>query len=584
MTQRGQNPMFGNDLRKQRKEPRTMLRTRRSVDAVLIAIAIVSRIGAVWVLQSHLVPRSTYEHGEIASNLLAGRGFAIKFLGADGPTSQQAPVYPAIVAAAYAIGGIETPRSLFLLETGQSVLGGLLVLGVLHLCRSLVPGRKWMAWTAGLVVALHPTLVYAATHVQVATLATTLLTWTMAWAYQTGASVRRRDALITGGLLGLLTLTDPILALSAVGVIWAIWQTGSGIPRDLRRSLGLIVVVVIVSLISISPWLVRNALVHGEFVAIKSTFGYAFWQGNCALSEGTDKVVRPSVEHMLDRDPAESTQSGLNGKLSGRRDVGLTSDFDELSRVASSTRLSSPKSVESESPTYGSTLSGLNRTLWEARHEAGYLDDIALTKADFRLLGSVSEPERSRILFSRAISDLKADPVRYVRLCLRRLRYFIFFDETNPKTRVLAYRVPHVMLTGFALIGLLLTPPSVRKRLGPTIAAVALIALFHSLTIVSTRFHIPIEPLLAIWGAAGLVSYDGQSVRGGYYSATAGHHVERVRLVDRLAVVHGGAGFLLLRRPTVHECQPQAGEHGAGANQDSTPPGDAWHDGGISPR
>jgi hypothetical protein len=567
MTQRGQNPMFGNDLRKQRKEPRTMLRTRRSVDAVLIAIAIVSRIGAVWVLQSHLVPRSTYEHGEIASNLIAGRGFAIKFLGADGPTSQQAPVYPAIVAAAYAIGGIETPRSLFLLETGQSVLGGLLVLGVLQLCRSLAPGRKWMAWTAGLVVALHPTLVYAATHVQVATVATTLLTWTLAWAYQTGASGRRRDAVITGGLLGLLALTDPILVLSVFGVIWAIWQAGSGIPRDPRRSLGLIAVIVIVCLISISPWLVRNALVHGEFVAIKSTFGYAFWQGNCALSEGTDKVVRPSVEHILDRDPAKSTQSGLNGKLLGRRDVGLTS----------------ASSVESESPTYGSTLSGLNVTLWEARHEAGYLDDIALTKGDYRLLGSVSEPERSRILFSRALFDLKADPVRYVRLCLRRLRYFIVFDETNPKTRVLAYRVPHVMLTGFALIGLLLAAPSVRTRLGPTIAVVALVALFHSLTIVSTRFHIPIEPLLAIWGAAGLVSYGGETVSEGN-SATAGHHVERVRLVDRLAVVHGGAGFLLLRRPTVHECQPQAGEHGAGADQDSTPPGDAWHDGGISPR
>ena len=43
-----------------------------------------------------------------------------------------------------------------------------------------------MAWTAGLIVALHPTLVYAATHVQVATLGATLLTWTLAWAYQTG--------------------------------------------------------------------------------------------------------------------------------------------------------------------------------------------------------------------------------------------------------------------------------------------------------------------------------------------------------------------------------------------------------------
>ena len=51
-----------------------------------------------------------------------------------------------------------------------------------------------MAWTAGLIVALHPTLVYAATHVQVATLGTTLLIWALAWAYQTGSSGRTRDA------------------------------------------------------------------------------------------------------------------------------------------------------------------------------------------------------------------------------------------------------------------------------------------------------------------------------------------------------------------------------------------------------
>src|SRR5438045_2427623 len=80
----------------------------------------------------------------------------------------------------------------------------------------------------------------------------------------------------------------------------------------------------------------RNARVHGEFVFVKSTFGYAFWQGNCALSEGTDKVVRPSVEKKL-----------------------------------------APR---------GSGLQAANRALWEARHEAGYLDDIALTKADYRTL------------------------------------------------------------------------------------------------------------------------------------------------------------------------------------------------------
>jgi hypothetical protein len=463
-----------------------MARMSRSVDAALIALAIISRVMAVWVLQSHLVPRSTYEHGEIAANLLAGRGFAIKFLGADGPTSQQAPVYPAIVAIAYSIGGVETSRSLLLLELGQSVLGGLLVLGVLRLCRLIAPAWPGMAWTAGLIVALHPTLVYAATHVQVALLGATLLTWVLAWAYQTGSSGRVRDAAITGGLLSVMVLTDPILALSMVGVAWAIWQIGMRMPGDWRRSLGLTAAVALVAVVGITPWLVRNFSIHGELIAIKSTFGYAFWQGNCAMSEGTDKVVRRSLERVLNRDQK------------------------------------------------GSGLIGLNRTLWEARHIAGYLDDIALTKADYRLLGSVSEPERSRILFRRSLADLEADPTRYVRLCLRRLRYFIFFDETNPKSRVLAYRLPHVGLTIFAGIGLWMAPSSVRRKLLPTVVTVVLITLFHALTIVSARFHIPIEPLLAIWGAAVCTRWGFTHVSR---SAAAGYHIKSVGIVDRLALV-----------------------------------------------
>jgi hypothetical protein len=463
-----------------------MARMSRSVDAALIALAITSRVMAVWVLQSHLVPRSTYEHGEIAANLLAGRGFAIKFLGADGPTSQQAPVYPAIVAIAYSIGGVETSQSLLLLELGQSVLGGLLVLGVLRLCRLIAPAWPGMAWTAGLIVALHPTLVYAATHVQVALLGATLLTWVLAWAYQTGSSGRVRDAAITGGLLSVMVLTDPILALSMVGVAWAIWQIGMRMPGDWRRSLGLTAAVALVAVVGITPWLVRNFSIHGELIAIKSTFGYAFWQGNCAMSEGTDKVVRRSLERVLNRDQK------------------------------------------------GSGLVGLNRTLWEARHIAGYLDDIALTKADYRLLGSVSEPERSRILFRRSLADLEADPTRYVRLCLRRLRYFIFFDETNPKSRVLAYRLPHVGLTIFAGIGLWMAPSSVRRKLLPTVVTVVLITLFHALTIVSARFHIPIEPLLAIWGAAVCTRWGFTHVSR---SAAAGYHIKSVGIVDGLALV-----------------------------------------------
>jgi hypothetical protein len=417
-------------------------------------LAIALRALAVVALQSHTVPNSGFEHAEIAANLLAGRGFAVRFLGADGPTSQQAPLYPMLAAGAFALGGIRTPTAFLILEMGQALLAGLLVAGVLALAREVAPGRERLAHLAGLIVALHPSLVYAATHVQVAALAATLLTAALAAAFRAGRTGRKRDALGAGVLLGLLALTDPILTLVAPGMAWAVV-----LGRGLRGAIRPMAVTVLTALLVVAPWIVRNAWVHGEFVAIKSTFGYAFWQGNCALSAGTDKVVRHSVERSLAR----------------------------------AQRLSSLD------------LRGWNTSLWKARHVAGYLDDIALSADDYRALGRLTEPERSRWLFRRAIAELRADPARYPRLCLRRLRYFLFFDETNPKTRNPIYRVSHLALTFLAAAGLFVAGREDRRRLAPTILTVALITAFHTLTIVSARFHIPIEPLLALWAATGLI-------------------------------------------------------------------------------
>lgn len=421
----------------------------RRVLLALIALAIAARLAAVLVLRSHEVPRSTYEHGEIASNLLAGRGFSVRFLGAEGPTSQQAPAYPVLVAGAYALGGEGTPRALLILEAGQALLGGGLVYFAAILAAEVAPGRPRVAILAALIAAIHPTLVYSATHVQVASLATLLLTASLAWAYRAGRTGSKVDALAGGVGLALLALSDPILGLVAPGMAWAI-----ALGQGWRRSTPLVGLVGVVALAGVAPWVARNARVHGEFVPIKSSFGYAFWQGNCALSEGTDKVVRPSIEKALARPSA--------------------------------------------------SLSDLNARLWEARHEAGYLDDVALTPADYRELGAVSEPERSRVLLRRALADLRADPWRYPRLCLRRLRYFVFFDETNPKARSLVYRAGHLALTALAALGLILARPEVRARLGPTWLTAGLIAAFHALTIVSARFHLPIEPLMGLWAAAGL--------------------------------------------------------------------------------
>ena len=94
----------------------------------------------------------------------------------------------------------------------------------------------------------------------------------------------------------------------------------------------------------------------------------------------------------------------------------------------------------------------------------------------------------------------------------------------------MAYRIPHLAALAFCALGLFLAGPALRNRLLPTIATAALIAIFHTLTIVSARFHVPIEPLLALWGSAGL--------------SAAAHALSRRRLHARpkLHCIHMAAG------------------------------------------
>ncbi len=278
----------------------------------LVALAVAARVAAVLALQSHLVPHSTFEHGEIAANLLAGRGFSVEFLGADGPTSQQAPLYPLLVAVAYAIGGVGTPRGLLLLELGQALLGGWLVAETIRLARSVAPGRPWVGdrrrpdrgRPSDARLRRDPRPGRRARR--------DLLVATLARAYEARTRARR---LRCRSLAGRPELTDPILGLVAPAAWLGDGAIGRGRLATFVRTAGCSRSMALAAILGISPWVVRNAVVHGEFVPIKSTFGYAFWQGNCRQSQGTDKVVRASVETALNRDSAEPARPRMRSPL-----------------------------------------------------------------------------------------------------------------------------------------------------------------------------------------------------------------------------------------------------------------------------
>ncbi len=443
----------------------------RSGLLLLFAVALVLRVWFLLSTRSYLLDHVTYEYGEIAANLVQGRGFSVRFLGGDGPTSSQAPVYPFFVAAFFWVFGVRTAEAVFWIQFAQAVIGSLLPLLIALLCWNILPGRPSVGWLSGLGVAFHPLFVYTPSHVQPVTLLSVLCATLFLAAARLRYWVvrdRRRTlfwCLVWGTIGGGIALTDPILTIVfAVTIAWVavrVWKVHGFAPALSTAAIGTLAAASV-----ISPWIVRNWVVHGELVPIKSTFGYALWQGNHPRSFGTDKIPRAYAEGLV--------------------------------------------------ATYRGDLRGLIERTWQARHETQYIDDLVLSPAEKRELGQLPEVQRCRLLLRQALGYIANDPGRYARLCLRRLRYFFLFDDTNPRTHVLAYRIFHLAFMAATLWGLW-CGRSLLKPLAPLLAAYFALALFHSLTIVSIRFRIPVEPfqvIVAAIGAERLLAVWATTVRG----------------------------------------------------------------------
>lgn len=433
--------------------------------SLLLLLALAVRIGFVLALQTEHHRPLAYEHGAIAENLLAGRGFSITFLGQTGPTSQQAPLYPLFVTAAYASFGDGSSAAILAIQLYQCIAGTLLVYLVVQLAWRLVPATRSVGWFAGVGAALYPPHLYMVTHVQVALWAALLLTGLLLLVLQPKKPVSWRQPVLAGVLAGLMLLVEPILVLSLPVFVLAFyfWNSGAAsIVRFDKRRLGQAMAIPLVALLVISPWLVRTYVVHSEPVFVKSTFGYAFWQGNNEVSWGTDKVPKPSAAAIRDA--------------------------------------------------HDGTLAGADRALWEARHETLYIDDVLLKPHGYAEFAGLSEPARSRVLQARASEYIAAHPGRYLSLCANRLRYMLLFDETNPKASHPVYRASSIVWLVLASVGLLASRAQWRV-LWPTMAIFALVIGFHTLTIASARFRIPLEPMTFVWAALAVAPAVARLVR-----------------------------------------------------------------------
>ena len=222
------------------------------------------------------------EISSIAAHLARGQGFSSPFLIDTGPTAWVAPVYPILVAAVFKIFGVYSNASALVLLGLQCIMAAATGIAVYAMGRRTF-GEKigiWAAWiwTVSPIFFRWPTSWiwdFAASGLLLAT--TLVLTLDVA------EKGERQLWLQLGGLWGLTALTNPtLLSVLPFSFLYAMLASNHDRGKQIKNA----AVSMIVCLMIISPWAIRNMTVFGHPIFLRSNFWFEFHLGNYHYSNG----------------------------------------------------------------------------------------------------------------------------------------------------------------------------------------------------------------------------------------------------------------------------------------------------------
>lgn len=220
-----------------------------------------------------------WEPGNVAEALLAGRGFGSPFESTQ-LSAIMPPVYPLIVAALFHFFGVHTTASILAAHVLNSVLNALACIPVFLMARRSFGERA--AWWAAWAWAFSPYGIYfSAAWAWSTHLLLLCLCWLLYLAQDMEQSSRLGLWAGFGVLAGFAGLTEPsILAVIPFLMILACWRLGRAGKRWLMPG----VVASLALAATLSPWMIRNAIVFHRFIPMRDSMGLELWMGNNGYS------------------------------------------------------------------------------------------------------------------------------------------------------------------------------------------------------------------------------------------------------------------------------------------------------------
>lgn len=264
------------------------LRRQRLAMVGLVLLALAVRLTILFAANTYELGRNddgriSGETTNIARAIVEGRGFSSALNGVNpGPTAWMAPAYPYFVALVFRFLGFFTKPAIIAILIIQSLFSALTVVPILGIAGYTV-GRR-AGWLAAWAWSVFPWFSkWSVTWVWEMSLSAFLLSLLFWYALSLRQDSRLKAWCGFGALFGFALLVNPALAaFLPVALAWCCHEMYLAQKDWLKPA----VVSVLACAVVISPWLVRNRLVFGRWVFLRSNFGFELALGNYHDSNG----------------------------------------------------------------------------------------------------------------------------------------------------------------------------------------------------------------------------------------------------------------------------------------------------------
>ena len=272
---------------------KTSLKRLASSPVFIAAAALGLRLIILWWTWHHAAPAEMYEPfgfetGRVAESIASGRGFSSPLpLVTTGPTAYFCPIYPYLLAGIFKVWGIYSFKSHVVAQVLNCLFAALTVFPIFAVAKRTF-GVNVAAFASWLWVVLPN-----AWHIPIAYVWDTALTalWFMLVLWATLALREKRGVarwVGCGALWAIGALINAtILSVLPFLFLWLIWMAHKESTPWFRPVLAAALIFVA----CIVPWTIRNYVVFGKFIPIRSNLGLMLWCGNNAEAVGVDSFA-----------------------------------------------------------------------------------------------------------------------------------------------------------------------------------------------------------------------------------------------------------------------------------------------------